>query len=219
MINYCRKFREWHRNLQERPARRFVSYFDIPPKSTILDISCGTGDVCAILNKYTSEHAFHGIDMSEKCIEKAKNNFPWGTFSVGRAEALAYDSNSFDLLISCMSLHHYDKPKEVFTEARRVLKKNGTLCVIDQIPLNRVMQVLLNWEGCDEPYHFERYYTKRDVEALAAEAGMKLEGAGRRAMQKAFVCSSLVSISVGQIRFLRFLIHEDSQCGSFFVIR
>ena len=52
-------------------------------------------------------------------------------FQTGNAEELPYKSETFDLVITRLSFHHFDHPKKPFEEMKRVLKKGGKLVVWD----------------------------------------------------------------------------------------
>ena len=52
-------------------------------------------------------------------------------FQTGNAEGLPYESETFDLVITRLSFHHFDNPEKPFQEMKRVLKKGGKLVVWD----------------------------------------------------------------------------------------
>lgn len=52
-------------------------------------------------------------------------------FETGDAEELPYEDETFDLVITRLSLHHFAKPKKPFAEMKRVLKKGGKLVIWD----------------------------------------------------------------------------------------
>lgn len=160
-------------HLTRRRHRRFLSLYDLPEKGSVLDISCGDGDFLDVLRSYFPKLDLHGIDISESYIARAKEKHPWAKLTVADAADMPYESASFDGLLSCMSLHHYHNPQKVFDEAARVLRPGGRLYVLDFIPRNRIVQILFNFDGCPEPYHFERYYLKREIEFFACAAGLK----------------------------------------------
>jgi ubiquinone/menaquinone biosynthesis C-methylase UbiE len=53
------------------------------------------------------------------------------TFVVGTAAALPFADNSFDLVISYASLHHWFQPEVVFNEVARVMKATGRAFIRD----------------------------------------------------------------------------------------
>ncbi len=53
------------------------------------------------------------------------------SFQTGNAEELPYEAETFDLVITRLSLHHFEKPEIPFHEMQRVLKKGGKLVVWD----------------------------------------------------------------------------------------
>lgn len=123
----------FHNELEKKDFDRkliddYLKYFD--PSSIICDAGCGP---CGHIDNYIFQKGFRilGIDISEKCIEIAKNHFPRIQFETGDFTKLKYRDNYFDGLISYYSL--IDTPRiylnRVFKELNRVLKKNGYLLV------------------------------------------------------------------------------------------
>ncbi len=169
-VRACREY------FPRRKRQRLLSLFELPKQGSIIDISCGQGDMLELFYGHSPALDFYGIDMSDAVVEQASRKHPWGIFSAGLAEHLPYPDGRFAVALSCMSLHHYKKPVEVFRQAARVLSVGGIFYVADIMPKYRWQQRLYNWDRCPEPYHFEKYYTKKEVEALAAQAGLKPVG-------------------------------------------
>lgn len=166
-----RRWREFRKRLRHK---RFLRLYDLPKEGVVLDISCGDGDFLAVLRSYFPELDLHGIDISPEYIESARAKHSWATLATGNAEEVPYADDTFHVVLSCMSLHHYRKPHLVFSEAARVLRPGGRLYVVDFMPHNSIVQFLFNLDGCPEPYHFERYYRMSEVESLAQDAGLML---------------------------------------------
>ena len=69
------------------------------------------------------------LAQGKKLAEESKiNNI---SFQTGNAEELPYDSETFDLVVTRLSFHHFDNPEKPFNEMKRVLKKCGKLVVWD----------------------------------------------------------------------------------------
>ena len=73
----------------------------------------------------TEEMLAQGIRLAEK--SHIKNIY----FQSGNAEKLPYEPETFDLVITRLSFHHFDNPEKPFEEMKRVLKKGGKLVVWD----------------------------------------------------------------------------------------
>jgi SAM-dependent methyltransferase len=87
-LEWKRKNRYYHQNLE--------SYFSfiIPPNSKVLEIGCGTGE---LLNSVKPAYGV-GIDLSEKMLSIAKNQFPRLEFYLQDIEDLNIDKK-FDYII------------------------------------------------------------------------------------------------------------------------
>lgn len=101
---------------------------------TVLDVACGPGLVaCAFAPK--AAHVT-GIDITPAMIEKARKlqeekglkNMDW---RIGDVLPLPYPDESFSMVITRYSFHHFLDPFRVFKEMHRVCKRNGTLMVVD----------------------------------------------------------------------------------------
>ena len=76
------------------------------------------------------------LDLTEEMLAQRKrlvgeNQINNIYFQTGNAEELPYDSETFDLVVTRLSFHHFDNPKKPFGEMNRVLKKGGKLVVWD----------------------------------------------------------------------------------------
>ena len=76
------------------------------------------------------------IDLTEEMLAQGKKFAEESQvkniyFQTGNAEELPYDSETFDLVVTRLSFHHFDNPEKPFNEMKRVLKKGGKLVVWD----------------------------------------------------------------------------------------
>lgn len=108
-------------------------------RGRVLDIGTGTGLLAIELAKSKHGHNFDitGVDISENMLKKANENAGAAgvesriQFLHCTAAALPFPDNSFDLVISYASLHHWFDPVAVFNEVARVAKKAGTIIIRD----------------------------------------------------------------------------------------
>ena len=98
----------------------------------ILDIGCGTG---AHLKLYQNEKCnVFGIDLSEAMLKVAERKLGSNAnLKLCDASNTPYSDNKFDLILSSTVLHEMSQQVrvDVLNEARRILKKDGRLLLID----------------------------------------------------------------------------------------
>ncbi len=103
----------------------------------ILELGCGTGNLTEhVLNKFPdSELTLVDIseDMLKECKSKFKNKTSLVYYQVDFKD-LAFEVNSFDLIISSIAIHHLeDMNKQVlFRKLYSYLKPNGIFTYADQ---------------------------------------------------------------------------------------
>ena len=96
----------------------------------ILDIGCGTGEFSVLFNPAS----YTGVDIEPAYIAYAKNNYK-GIFMEGDATSMNFSNNSFDRVVIIGVLHHLsdEVSLRVLKEARRVLKPNGNMLVMEDV--------------------------------------------------------------------------------------
>jgi ubiquinone/menaquinone biosynthesis C-methylase UbiE len=104
----------------------------------VLDIGTGSGRLAIEMAKIKDCHFdIVALDISENMIRKARENARhYGVenrirFLVSTAAALPFADNSFDLVISYASLHHWFQPVSVFDEVARVTRETGQAIIRD----------------------------------------------------------------------------------------
>lgn len=76
------------------------------------------------------------LDLTEAMLEQGKilseqSDIRNISFVVGNAMSLPYEDETFDLVITRLSLHHFTEPDKLFREMQRVLKVGGKLIIWD----------------------------------------------------------------------------------------
>jgi len=130
----------------ERRSRSVVlNWFQMNcKKKRVLDYCCGNGDDGIFIARNGASDVI-GIDISENSIknseEKANrlelNNL---TYRVMDAEALDFESGTFDIVTEYGSLHHLDLNK-AYSEMVRVLKTDGKAICVEALGHNKIIHL------------------------------------------------------------------------------
>src|SRR5437763_49815 len=73
-----------------------------------------------------------GVDLSADMVTAAERNLgDRATVRVGSATELPFPDRSFDLVVSSISMHHWDRPEAAVPELARVLRPGGRLRIYD----------------------------------------------------------------------------------------
>lgn len=170
------KFVQYFRRTRHKAI---VKKLEIRNESKVLDASCQDGSFLSVLFQKGKDEGkifdLFGVDIDEVEIEKAKESFPNFNFSVTKNDSLPFIDDSFDLVISSMTLHHLENPKDSVFEMKRVLKDDGCIYLVDLIAKSRFFYSILRRFKCPEPYHFEKFYLLSDVETLLRDNELKIE--------------------------------------------
>ena len=92
-----------------------------------LDVGCGEGRFCRKLQRLGA--VTWGLDPVAAMIDAARKQDPDGSYTVGFAEELPFEDNTFDLVVSYLSLIDIDGPDAAISEMARVLRPRGRLLV------------------------------------------------------------------------------------------
>ncbi|HEX9113737.1 MAG TPA: methyltransferase domain-containing protein [Nitrospirota bacterium] len=130
--------RESVRLLDQASTLAGILHYDTiyPAGSNVLEAGCGVGAQTIILARNSPGAKFTAVDLSEESLRAAKERvsslgFTNVTFHQGDIFHLPYEENSFDHLFLCFVLEHLPDPLEALQCLRRVLKRGGTITVIE----------------------------------------------------------------------------------------
>jgi ubiquinone/menaquinone biosynthesis C-methylase UbiE len=102
-----------------------------------LDLGCGPGYLVAELAQSSADLFVTGIDLSEQALIEARQRIVLASINdrvdlrYGDAVEIPLPDNTIDLVVSTLSLHHWNSPVDVFNEINRVLRPGGSFIIFD----------------------------------------------------------------------------------------
>ena len=112
-----------------------------PDGARVLEVGCGPGHLSIRLAR---QHGLDvtGLDLDPAMIERARANADrkedgdehGPSFLVGDVAALPFPDESFDLVVSTMSMHHWADPTAGMAEIDRVLRPGASALIWDFRP-------------------------------------------------------------------------------------
>jgi len=106
-----------------------------PPDATVLDVGTGPGVLLSELAQRRPDLRLVGIDLSEDMVRAADRNLaPFADRAraqVADVTDLPFADDEFDLVVSSISLHHWDHPEAAVGELDRVVRPGGQVWVYD----------------------------------------------------------------------------------------
>ncbi|MGH2781124.1 MAG: class I SAM-dependent methyltransferase, partial [Thermoleophilaceae bacterium] len=111
---YDRVNRVMSLGLDQRWRRRTVQALDLPPGSTVLDLACGTGDLCTAVAAAGRRPI--GVDLSAGMLAAARTNAP---LVRGDALVLPLPDAAVDGIVSGFGLRNFVDLRMFFDECAR----------------------------------------------------------------------------------------------------
>lgn len=127
----------------ERGALEFYDRLAVAPKTRMLDVACGAGQI-AIPAARTGVHVT-GIDIASNLIQQARARAEaegvTAQFDDGDAEMLPYQDAEFDLVVSLIGAMFAPRPERVAAELVRVCRPGGRIAMANWTPEGHVGQM------------------------------------------------------------------------------
>lgn len=118
-------------NHDKKKINYILNLLDIKKGDDILDVGTGTGILIPfLLDKIGKNGSILAIDIAEKMLEKARENYPYSNIYFQRTDINDFDlKDSFNLVICYSAFPHFKDKKNVIENMVRSLKDKGKLCI------------------------------------------------------------------------------------------
>jgi ubiquinone/menaquinone biosynthesis C-methylase UbiE len=107
----------------------------LAPQAAVLDVGTGPGLLLVEIARLRPDLQLTGLDLAPDMVETARHNLAGlgdrATAVVGDVSDLPFEDDSFDLIVSSLSLHHWADPATGGVELTRVLRTGGQVRIYD----------------------------------------------------------------------------------------
>lgn len=127
--DYEGEYRE-EREIREKEKELFEKLFNRISGKNILDLGCGTGEP---FDRFLADQGYKitGIDISEKHVERARENVPEGEFAEDTFLEAEFENREFDGIVSFYAIFHIprEEQKKVLENIYSWLKDDGAILI------------------------------------------------------------------------------------------
>lgn len=142
----------------------------------VLDVGCGTGDMCALVADMGAEFVL-GIDYAEAAIEEAKQKYTRDNLRF-EAKNFFEQEGKVDVVMSLGTLEHMDQPLKTLQRFKEMLLPGGSIIITSPNWSNtrgHILQTLLRLGDAPITKADIHYFTPIDFQAMAETIDMHLE--------------------------------------------
>jgi demethylmenaquinone methyltransferase / 2-methoxy-6-polyprenyl-1,4-benzoquinol methylase len=118
--------------LHHRWRSRAADLARVGPGDRVLDVATGTGDLAVELaSRVGPQGSVVGMDFSEAMLERARAKAPSLTFEPGDAQALTYETDTFDAATVGFGARNFGDLGLGLSEMARVVRPGGRVVVLE----------------------------------------------------------------------------------------
>ena len=156
-------------------AKRLLSWCKgLPADARILDVGCGDGFHLKLLKQYGGKNwTLEGVDIDRRAVRAAEN----AGLKVyqGSIEKVDLPKNAYDLAFMIQTIEHLEKPFEILSAVKNILKPNGKLVIVTDNTDALDFKFFKSgyWGG----YHFPRHwnlFNQNSLKKLAEKVGFEI---------------------------------------------
>ncbi len=149
--------------------------------SSILDIACGTGQLCVALREQKHCRVV-GMDLSLRMLEFARKSNPFQDVAFVHKDAAdlsAFGNRSFDYTTMLMVMHELTKPQQVsiLKEALRVSSKGIIIDSVAPLPKNIGgigIRIVEGTFGRDHNPNFKAFLNAGGIRGIVRQSGLPI---------------------------------------------
>jgi len=138
------------------------------PKASLLDVGCGGGDFMVRMREHGWTVA--GVETDPIAVERARTRGL--EVSQGHLAGTALGDSAFDAITMAHVIEHVHDPRDLLTECRRLLKRNGTLVILTPNSAGWGHRHFgQDWRGLEPPRHIH-VFNSNNMRRLLVSAGL-----------------------------------------------
>ena len=108
--------------------KKLLSLIFVPTNGKVLDVGCGSGSFLNMISKQFDFEGY-GVDISENILKTAQISNPTMHFETAISESIPFNNESFDVMTTNLSYHHFENVGAFAQEAFRLLKPKGLIYI------------------------------------------------------------------------------------------
>lgn len=157
--------------LQREVAERLLERLDLfkLQPHTILDIGCGTGHCTSALASHYPKARVIAMDLAHAMVKHTRQRFSYFQrkwrghgFACADAERLPFADNSFEMILSNLTLQWCGNLEGLFSEFRRVLKPGGVV-LFSTLGPDTLKELRAAWAAVDGHVHVNQFTDMHDI--------------------------------------------------------
>ena len=145
-----------------------------PERATrILELGCGSGNLSVRLAARYPDAQLTLVDAAPEMLALAKSRVdaPQRVRTIeARFEELPLEADGYDLVSSCISLHHVVDKASLFRQLRELLEPDGTLLYADQMRGRTERFHAINWDTMEAFWKAPEPLTEAEAQSLREHA-------------------------------------------------
>jgi ubiquinone/menaquinone biosynthesis C-methylase UbiE len=164
----------WARAEISPHLQSIVAQLGLQSHHLALDVAAGTGVLARAISPYVKQVT--ALEMTPAMIQSAKlQGITNINFEQGAAEDMPFPEDTFDVVATRFSIHHFLHPSVVVREMRRVCRPGGMVLIIDLVsPQDELLARRYNTlEQLRDPSHTQAL-SLSGLKGIAEEAGLKI---------------------------------------------
>ena len=155
-----------------------VDHLDLQSHYEVLDVAAGTGHLGRAIAPHVRRVV--ALDLTPEMLleggrEAEKEGITNIDFEQGLAEDVPYPNDSFHMVVSRFSIHHFEKPHIQIGEMVRVCRPGGTVGVIDLVsPNDGMLAATYNRLERMRDQSHTRALSARELKGVVRNAGLEI---------------------------------------------
>ncbi|GAB3397007.1 class I SAM-dependent methyltransferase [Humibacter soli] len=113
-------------------ARAVIELAELQPDDRVLEVGCGAGGAVDLAAQRIGADRIAAVDPSSTFVTMVRKRVPGADVRVAAAENLPFDDDSFTVIYSIASMHHWDNRTQGLAAIARKLAPGGRLLIAEQ---------------------------------------------------------------------------------------